>query len=304
MSKTAVVLVHFKGTNETVACVKSLIRTDNKYQSFSIIIVINPSDEDHENLLRIIHRTYPQIIIIENKINTGFAAGNNIGIRKALEIGSNLIVLLNSDTEVSDNFISSLSAFGKSDKSIGLASPKIYFAKGYEYHKDRYNDKERGRVIWYGGGIIDWNNVYASHRGVDEVDIGQYDQLLETDFATGCCFLIKKEVIEKVGILDEKYFLYYEDIDYSMRVKKAGFRVMYYPKNYIWHKNASSSGKPGSNTHIYYQTRNRLYFGFKYAPIIAKKSLLLDSLRLVRKGGLYKRAVIDYYLGRMGMMKE
>lgn len=304
MSKTAVVLVHFKGTNETVACVKSLIRTDSKHQSFSLIIVINPSDEDHGNLLRILHRTYPQTIIIENKINTGFALGNNIGIRKALEIGSDQIILLNSDTEVSDNFISRLAAFGTSDKSIGMASPKIYFSKGYEYLKDKYNDKERGKVIWYGGGIIDWSNVYASHRGVDEVDIGQYDQLIETDFATGCCLLIKKEVIEKVGFLSEKYFLYYEDIDYSMRVKKAGFRVMYYPKNYIWHKNASSSGKPGSPIHIYYQTRNRLHFGFKYAPMIAKKSLLTDSLRLIRKGGLYKRAIIDYYLGRMGMMKE
>ncbi len=304
MSKTAVVLVHFKGTDETLACIKSLVISDFKHPSFSLIVIINPSGEDHGNLSKVLRRIYPQIIIIENKINTGFALGNNIGIRKALELGSEQIILLNNDTEVSDNFIHNLVEFGKSDKSIGLVSPKIYFAKGYEYHKEKYNDKERGKVIWFGGGIIDWDNIYASHRGVDEVDIDQYNQNSETEFATGCCLLIKREVIEKVGFLNEKYFLYYEDIDYSIRVKKAGFKVMYYSGNNIWHKNASSSGKPGSPVHIYYQTRNRLYFGFKYASLRVKKSLLIDSIRLIRKGGLYKRAVIDYYLGRMGMMKE
>lgn len=304
MSKTAVVIVHFKGSDETLACVKSLFGKENKNQLFNLIIIINPSDEDHRSLSRTLQKIHPKIIIIENNINTGFANGNNIGIRKALDIGSDQIILLNNDTEVPVNFINSFAEYGISDKSIGLVSPKIYFAKGFEYHKDKYHENEKGKVIWYGGGIIYWSNVYASHRGVDEVDTGQYDQISETEFATGCCLLIKKEVIEKVGFLDEKYFLYYEDIDYSMRVKKAGFKVMYYPENYIWHKNASSSGKPGSPVHIYYQTRNRLYFGFKYASLRLKKSLIIDSLRLIRKGGLYKRAVIDYYLGRMGKMRE
>lgn len=304
MSKTAVVIVHFKGTDDTLACVNSLVNTENKNQTFSIIVVINPSEEDHSNLLGTFQKIYPQIIIIENKINTGFAGGNNIGIRKAMEIGSDQIILLNNDTEVPGDFINSFAEYGKSDKSIGLVSPKIYFTKGFEYHKDKYQENEKGKVIWYGGGIIDWSNIYASHRGVDEVDTGQFDQISETEFATGCCMLIKKEVIEKIGFLDEKYFLYYEDIDYSVRVKKAGYRVMYYPKSFIWHKNASSSGKPGSPIHIYYQTRNRLYFGFKYASFRVKKSLLIDSLKLGRKGGLYKRAVMDYYLGRMGKMKE
>jgi len=155
-------------------------------------------------------------------------------------------------------------------------------------------------VIWYAGGIIDWDNILAKHRGIDEVDRGQYEETSETPFATGCCMLIRKEVVEKIGLLDEKYFLYFEDVDYSLRAKKAGFKIVYFPKAHLWHKNAASSGKPGSATHVYYQTRNRLYFGFKYASLSTKKSLFFDSLKMIMKNNLHKKACLDYYLGRMG----
>lgn len=111
--------------------------------------------------------------------------------------------------------------------------------------------------------------------------------------------LISRDLIEHIGLLDEKYFLYYEDVDYSIRAIKAGFKIYYLPKAHIWHKNASSSGKPGSKLHIYYQERNRLYFGFKYASIKTKKSLIFDSLRILFKGNVYRDAIVDYYSGRM-----
>lgn len=297
MVKTALIILHYKGEDDTKACLDSL--RDSKIQNIDLSLIVvanNPS----ASLVSDVRTVYPELTLIENKENVGFAEGNNIGIRKALELQCEYIVLLNNDTLVSSDIISKLVTHANSQDSIGLISPKIYFAKGYEYHKERYKENERGKVIWYGGGQIDWQNVYASHYGVDEVDVGQYDKIRETDFTTGCCMLIKRNVVEKIGFFDKKYFLYFEDVDYSIRAKKNGFRVLYFPEACLWHKNASSSDKPGSSIHMYYQTRNRLYFGYKYAPFKTKKSLFFDSLRLYRKNGIMRKAVSDFYLGRMG----
>ncbi len=297
MDKTAVVVLHYKNDENTFGCLESLAKEGYKKQSFKIIVVCNQSSP---NFYSIIRKNYPQIYLVKNKKNLGFAQGNNIGIQKALEFGCEYIILLNNDTYVGSDLVVKLVSFAKSDVSVGLISPKIYFAAGFEFHKDHYKQEERGKVIWYAGGLIDWLNVYAAHRGVDDIDNGQYEKIIETDFATGCCMLIKKSVVDKIGVFDSKYFLYFEDVDYSIRAKKAGFKVVYYPKAYLWHKNASSSGSPGSALHIYYQTRNRLYFGFKYALLRVKKSLFLESIKLILKDKIRRHAVLDYYLGRMG----
>ncbi|GAG55887.1 unnamed protein product, partial [marine sediment metagenome] len=155
-------------------------------------------------------------------------------------------------------------------------------------------------VIWYAGSRMDWENVLASHRGVDEVDIGRYQRMEETDFATGCCMLVKREVFEKIGLFDKKYFLYWEDNDFSQRAKKAGFKVYFAPEAVIWHKNAGSS-KSGSFLHDYYLTRNRLLFAFKYASLRAKIALIKESIIKLFKGRKWeKKGIIDFYLGRFG----
>lgn len=297
MDKAAVIIVHYGGEKDTRECLNSiLINRENPL--FQIIVVINPSQKS--SFAGYLKKNYPQILVIENERNTGFSEGNNIGIKRALRSDCEYIILLNNDTIVPIELFDKLVSFAKKDPNLGLMSPKIYFAKGFEYHKDRYSDEERGKVLWYAGGIFDWKNIYVNHRGVDEIDEGQYDQISETDFATGCCMLMTKKAIERVGLFDENYFLYYEDIDYSIRVRKNKMKVIYYPQAFLWHKNASSSGKPGSKLHIYYQNRNRLYFGFKYADVRTKKSLVIDSLRLFKKGGAERQSVLDYYLGRMG----
>lgn len=305
MDKAAIVIVHYKGETDTRECLNSIFVDHSISRQFRIIVVVNPAQKSEispkqNSFFTILKENYPGIDIIENTENKGFAEGNNIGIKRALDLGCEYILLLNNDTIVSWQLLSRLISFAESDSQIGLVSPKIYFAGGFEYHKDRYKEKDKGRVIWYAGGIIDWDNIYASHRGIDEVDKGQYEKTIETDFAVGCCMLIKRKTIDKVGFFNKKYFLYYEDIDYSVRVKKNKMKVIYYPSAFLWHKNASSSGKPGSPLHIYYQNRNRLYFGFKYAKATTKKSLFLDSLRLLVKGRVYTRSTMDYYLGRLG----
>lgn len=298
MSKIAVVVVHYKNKGDTWECLNSLFKKKQNSGS-ELILIVNTYINSEEDLINKVKSEFRKAIIIENKKNLGFVVANNQGIREALRIGCKFIILLNNDTVVKDDLVNKLVTFAQSDPNIGLVSPKIYFAKGFEYHKDRYSEFERGKVIWYAGGLIDWDNVYAFHRGVDEVDNGQYDSIRETDFVTGCCMLIGREVIEKIGLFDEKYFMYYEDIDYAVRAKKMGIKVIYYPDAFIWHKNAASSDRPGSPLHIYYQNRNRLYFGFRYASLNTKKSLLIDSLRLLFKGSFYRQAVLDYYLGKM-----
>ena len=99
-----------------------------------------------------------------------------------------------------------LVSFIDKNPKVGVASPKMYFAKGYEFHTDKYKTSEKGNVLWYAGGIIDKENVYTTHRGVDEVDHGQYNKIEETDVANGACVIIRREVFEKIGMLDASFF--------------------------------------------------------------------------------------------------
>ncbi|MDE2590022.1 MAG: glycosyltransferase family 2 protein, partial [Patescibacteria group bacterium] len=186
------------------------------------------------------------------------------------------------------------------DSGIGVVVPKIYFAKGHEYHKNRYEKKDLGKVLWYAGGTVDFANVYTLHRGLDEVDHGQYDKAEEVGFATGCCLLTKREVLEKVGLFDDKFFLYYEDGDLGERIKRAGYKIMYVPTAHLWHINAGSSGS-GSSLHDYYLTRNRMLFGMQYAPIRAKVALIRESARLLISGREWQKIGIrDFYLKQFG----
>ena len=240
-----------------------------------------------------------EIVIDNSRINLGFTGGNNQGIRQALKWGADAVWLLNDDVKVDENALSELvKAIG--DDKVGVSVPKIYFYPGFEFHKERYSKKELGKVIWYAGGEIDWENCIGKHRGVDEVDAGQFDKQMETEFATGCSMLITREAIEKTGLLNEKYFMYLEDLDYSMRLKQYGFKIVYQPKAVVWHKNAQSS-EVGDDLHDYFFTRNRLLFGFSYAPVRTRIALLRESVRLMTTGSKWqKRGVVDFYLHRFG----
>ena len=297
MDKIGIIILHYSDIVLTLNCLVSLFASELKNKELCTVLVLN-SNED--NFAQKIKDKYPKVLIIENHENLGYSGANNKGINKAIELGCGKFILINNDTVVDKKLVNSLVDFANNDKNIGLVSPKIYFAPDHEYHLKRYKIKDRGNALCYAGGKLDADNVYASHYGLDEVDNGQFNSIRETDFTTGCCMLITRDVIDRVGLLDEKYFMYFEDIDYSIRAKRAGLQVMYYPFAFLWHKNASTSGSPGSLTHIYYQTRNRLYFGFKYFSWRVKKSLILDSLKLGFRGGAYLKGVIDYYIGRMG----
>lgn len=296
MTKVAIILVNWNGSKDTLSCLASLGKLKVKSLKLKVIVVDNGSTDGSVGIIR---KNFPGVEVIETGKNLGFAGGNNAGIHKALDDGADVVWLLNNDTIVEKNAVSALLDACK-EGHVGIAGSKIYFTAGREYHKGRYQENDRGRVIWYAGGYIDWNNIYASHRGVDEVDHGQYDMAGVTEFVTGCSMMITRQVFEKIGFFDEKFFVYLEDVDFCLRAKRSGYALMYVPQSMLWHHNAGSSGV-GSLTHQYYMTRNRLLIGMRYAELRTKFALIREALRFVLVGpSIYRKAVIDAMMGKWG----
>ncbi|MFA6005476.1 MAG: glycosyltransferase family 2 protein [Patescibacteria group bacterium] len=230
---------------------------------------------DFSNNLNIPTDKFPFPIQIVKSSNKGYSHGINVCIKQALKSGFDQFCVLNYDVTTSPNFIENVS---KGFLSADFFGGKIYYAKGFEFHKKNYSKTELGRVIWYAGGLFDWANMYATHRGVDEVDSGQYDRFEETEFITGCMVCFNKDVLEKVGPWNEHFFLYYEDADFSIRARKKGFRLYYNPDVVIYHKNAGITGGSGSLFHQKTQKWSQLYFGLLYAPFRTKLHLVVNYL--------------------------
>jgi len=220
----SVILVNWNGRNDTLECLHSLAKVS--YAPMHIIMVDNASADDSVDAVK---REFPSVEVIPNKTNLRFAGGNNIGIKRALERGSDYILLLNNDTTVDAEFLTKLVKAADADPGIGMVGAKIYY----------YDDPKR---IWFAGGRIEWWKGWISHIGLREEDRGQYDTARAVDYITGCCLLVKRPVIEKIGNLDEQFFMYGEDVDWCLRVCKAGFRLVYEPKAKIWHKLSVSAG--------------------------------------------------------------
>ncbi len=307
MKHVVISLLNFNGTTNTLDCLKSLKNIKKDNLRLTIVVVDNAStDGSSPAISEFKSHLSPagkisNLKFIQNEKNLGFSGGHNVAIRYALKNGADYIIILNNDTYVHENFLIELLKVAKDNDESGILSPKIYFAPGFEYHKERYSKNDLGKVLWYAGGKMDWANVIAHHRGVDEVDVGQFDRTEQTELATGCCMLIKREVLDKIGVLDDRYFLYYEDADLCMRAKNKGYKILYAPKSVMWHKNAGSTGGSGSVLQDYYITRNRLLFGFNFSPIRSKFALFRESLFLLFSGRKWqKKGVLDFYLRNLG----
>ncbi len=293
MKKVFIVVLNWNQAKLTRECIESLRGLRQGSYELRIVVVDNASTEKLS-----IRDT--KIKVIKNRENLGFVGGNNVGIAYALGRGADYVMTLNNDTRVDPDLVKELLKAAGEEKGVGAISPKIYFARGFEFHKKRYQKRDLGRVIWYAGGKIDWENVYGTARGVDEVDQGQYDEEGETDFATGACMFLSRMALETVGLFDERYYMYYEDTELSQRIKRAGYKVMYNPRGVVWHKVAQSSGI-GSDLNDYFTTRNRMLFGMRYAEMRTKFALMRESIKLLLKGRKWQRIGIrDFYLGKLG----
>ena len=255
--KVILIILNWNGKEDTIECLDSL--KNITYTNYKVLLIDNGSSDDS---VKYFSKEYPGMEIIDNEKNLGFAEGNNVGIRKAMEMGANYTLLLNNDTIVEKNFLDELVKVAESDNQIGIVGPKIYY---YDYNG-------RKDVIWFAGGRVIRRIGQPFHYGLNKIDNGKYEEEKIVDYITGCALLIKMDVIKKVGLLNSDYFAYFEDLEYNIKVSAIGYKIIYTPKAKIWHKGSSTSGYMSPN-YIYFHTRNRIFF-------VKKNTNLLDFLFL------------------------
>jgi GT2 family glycosyltransferase len=300
MTKIAIIVLNWQQPQLTIDTLDSLKKIKHNRFDYHIYLVDNGSKDNSCDIFTQRYQKDKDVSLIFLPDNVGFSAGNNAGIKLALKHKFEYTLLINSDVVVDPNFLTELVKTFDKDPKLGVVGPKIYFAPGFEFHKDRYKKSDIGKVIWSAGGDVDWNNVYANNIGLDEVDIGQYDTpRLDLEFITNCCVLIKSSILKKTGIMPEDYFMYCEDSDFCQKIYRHGFKIAYQPRSVIWHVNSGSSQAGGGAFHDYFLTRNRLIFASKYASFRTNFALFRESIRLLVRGTPWqKRGVIDFYLGK------
>lgn len=240
----AIILVNWNGFDFTQACLNSLRNLD--FPDFKVILVDNAS-QNHEG--QNLKKSFPEIELIENSTNLGFSGGNNVGIRFALNQGFSHIMLLNNDTEVEPDFLGEMMPKFQQNPNLGVVQPLILFL----------TDPKK---IWSAGGKWVSNLGRAITMG-DREPLADYRfNKSELDWATGCCMLISREAIQNVGLLNEQYFAYFEDVEWSLRLKKAGFEIALAEKAVIYHEAGASSKKTHSEGTLsprvfYYNVRNQ-----------------------------------------------
>lgn len=290
--RIGVILVNYNGKNYNSECIESI--TNSTYKNISIILVDNASiDDSTEDIIN----NFKQVIVIKNNENLGFSGANNIGIKYAIKNGCEYVLLLNNDTVIKDDMIEMMLKTSMMNNAV--ISPKIYY----------FSEPNK---LWSAGSGVNWIKGLAYQIGMNETDIGIYNEIKTVPFATGCCLLIHKHVFDLVGYLNDEYFLYYEDTDFSTRIIEAGIKIIYEPKAILWHKVSSSTGGDESPNYIYYNTRNRLYFNNKFNRKNALYYLSYFYLtRIIKfinwfiagKSDMINAticAIRDYKLGKMG----
>lgn len=245
-----IVIVNWNGWKDTIECLDSLLK--NCYRNYQVIVIDNLSEDESYERLSGWCKDKNSVTILQTEENLGFAGGCNIGIKYALERDADYILLLNNDTIVDKNFLINLVSTADIERNVGILGGKIL-------HSPDNN-------IWYCGGKMSWLRGGGYHPYKGRTDKHAADSPpFEVDFITGCMMLIKREVFEKIGLLDESYFLYNEDADFCLQASKAGIGLKVVPDSVIYHKERSTLGgwKP---YHIYYLMRNKLHFVHTFAP--------------------------------------
>jgi len=246
--KVYTIILNWNNYEDTKKCLESL--QEATYPNLSVIIVDNASDDESGKRLQ---AEFPHFRFIFNEKNLGFARGCNVGIRAALKDETcAYVLLLNNDAVVTQNFLEKAVDVAERNPLIGLVGGKIL-------------QSPQSRKIWYAGGYINCWRGQNVNRGFDETDDGRYDTPGETGFITGALMLIKREVIERVGLLPEEYFFGVEEWDYSLTVQRAGYKLHYVPEFIIYHS-ADGSHWNLDPKFAYNSFRNKLIFQEKFLP--------------------------------------
>ena len=263
----SIVTLNWNQAAVTCALLDSLAEVT--YPRTEVIVVDNGSATDDVALLAA-HPSSPRLVRCAT--NLGFTGGNNLGIRHA---HGDYVLLLNNDTEVEPDFLEPLVAALEADPGIGAASPKI-----------RYYD-EPGRIQYAGGTAVDDLRGQARWIGGGELDRRQHDRSGPTEMCHGAALMIRRRVLEEVGLLGEDFFIYYEELDFGTRLRRAGWKAHYVAESTVWHKESVTMGK-ASATKVYFQTRNRVLYlrrnasGWRKALAIAALVGAVGPVHIVR----------------------
>lgn len=295
MTKISIVVLQFNNSRDTIRCLESV--KELNWQNFEVVIVDNASEIQHLNNIRLFVESQEKIgerrfKLIASRSNLGYAGGNNLGIKYALENGADYILILNPDTTVGKNLLKGLVRAVEKRKAVGIIGPAT---------------KEKGRTVYCG-------KIFWLRPELEHVAIKPRKGVLGKDFyIPGSAMLVRREVFEKVGGFDEKYFLYFEDADFCMRARKAGFKLVIMPDVLIRHKVSSSTSDLGSVILLRYHYRNALLFNWKNGPWYIKIALfpwsrfviIKQAVKiLLRKNVPISRAILngtlDFYRGRFG----
>ena len=273
----SIITINYNGLANTCALIETIPFND---YSLEVIVVDNASSEDEATL---IEQRYPQVKVIRSKENLGFAGGNNLGIQAAL---GKYLFFVNNDTIFKEFNIQSLVERLESNSRIGMVCPKIRFAWGscpiqFAGYTPLSRITLRNKAIGYG-----------------EEDLGQYDNAHSTPYAHGAAMMVKREAIERAGLMPECYFLYYEELDWSMMIRRAGYEIWYEPTCTIYHKESQATGQE-SSLRTYYITRNRLLFAKRNQQGATKYLTYLYLIALVASKDVLKQT----FRGRLDLVQ-
>ena len=244
------IILNTNRRDDTLACLASLQQAT--YQNHSIIVLDNGSTDGS---VQVIRSSFPAVQIIELANNRGYAGNNNVGIRAALTQQADWVFVLNEDTILAPDCLAHLVKVGQSDPHIGIVGPMVY-------HHDEPD------VIQSAGGRLGryWQ---SRHIAQNEPDRGQFTTPHRVEWISGCAILVRRAVIEQVGMLDERFFYYWEETEWCLRASKQGWCIMHVPQAKLWHKGVQRDYRPSPSV-TYYNTRNRFLMLAKHqAPLTA-----------------------------------
>jgi len=246
--RVTIITLNWNGKADTIDCVASLRKLN--YTNFDIIVVDNGSTDGSKSTIL---ARFPDITVLENARNLGYARGFNSGLRYAYEHGADYFLVVNSDTTVDPEALRELIEAAEQDEKIGFASGKVYW-------------HERPDVLQTAGRESDPLTLVGRHIGSGEVDRGQFDVIRDLDFVDDVFLLVRRRVYEVVGGYDPMFFLYFEETDWCVRVRRAGFRIVYVPGARIWHKGiVGESNVMLSPRRIFYLKRFQIPFMRRHA---------------------------------------
>jgi GT2 family glycosyltransferase len=292
------VILNTNRRDDTLSALASLAK--NSYPNKQFIVLDNSSMDGSIDAIR---QQFPFVQIIQLEENMGYAGNNNAGINAALDQGADWIFVLNEDTILAEDCLESLIDIGQSDPGIGILGPMIY-------HHDEPH------IIQSAGGQLGpyWQSI---HIGQDDLDQGQYTCPNTVDWISGCAILVRREVIKMIGSLDARFFYYWEETEWCMRARKAGWKIVNVPQAKLWHKGVQRNYEPGPNV-TYYNTRNKLLMmATHHAPVnvwvvtwiqIVRTLLSWSTLPKWRSKREHRNAmwqgILDFFAHRWGMRTE